>query len=173
MTSRAGLIISMVLFLSGWSCSSMPTRADAVETEADSSVDSNAENCVTLPFRFVVVRDTLKSANLRDIEILLDSKAYSVENLKILFSYLSEKNVEPQYLTITVYTEWSQLELPSDCPGSGHSGNHPSQQHKLDFHHAKYFRRGDNVFFRYSSALGTEKLETFVIKGKALGSPIW
>lgn len=136
-----------------------------VETQNNNNEESVA-NCVKMKFRYIITENTIQSSNFRKIEVFLDEKEFSVENLKELFSYLSSKYPEPKYLTVLVKTNWAQLQFPSDCPGIGRS-NVPVKPDEFDYHQAIYYRRGGNEYFRYSVILKSDKLETYVIKGKS------
>ena len=175
MTLKTIIIFNLGLLLASLACSCGLTPPMPSESRVTNSFgNSNGPVCEPNPFHFVIVRNDVQSENMRRIEIFMEATAYSVDNLKILFTRISDKYPEPKYLTIIVYTDWSQLDLPSDCPGTGIGGGQPRERpHELEFHHARYARRGPNIYFYYSVDLGTEMLETYVIQGKALGSPVW
>lgn len=162
------LYVGLVLSFFAYSCCVPPATPDS-----HICFDSENRSCEANSFHFEILRNDLQSETTRRIEIFMEASAYSVENLKQLFSKVSTKYPEPDYLTIVVYTDWSQVDLRTDAKGSASSGRSPGRPHELEFHHAKYFRRGENIYFRYSSELNTERLETFVLQGKALGSPVW
>lgn len=178
MTNLIVLYLNAGLFLVQSSCFHTHTASEGLRNESPSEnyvANNKRDFCETIPFHFVIIRNDLQSETVRKIDVFLDSNAYSVANLTTLFSYLSNKYPEPMYLTIGVHTDWSQLDLPTDCPGSGSGGGTQVQErpYEYDFHRAIFYRRGENIFYRYSSQLKTDKLETIVIKGTAQGSPIW
>ena len=120
------------------------------------------EDCFTMPFRYVVVYNKQGSSKLRQKLVFMDPKDYSPENLKILFLHLSKDQPTTENLSILVKTDWSQLDLPSDCPGSGIEGSSLSPETN-DFHRAVFYRRGGSSYFYYTKELGTEKMEKVVI----------
>lgn len=121
--------------------------------------------CTTMPFHYLIVRDWLKSPAVRELEVFMNAKEFSAQNIGSLFSHLSEKFPEPDRLTIHVRTDWSQLDLPSDCPGIGAEGGSELISENYDFHRAVYYRRGEDVYFYYTSELKTEKMEKVVLSG--------
>jgi hypothetical protein len=131
-------------------------------------VKTEAENCVRFKFHWLETENSLPTPVVRYIEIFLDEKAFSEENLKTLFAYLSEKNPEPTRLVVKVHTNWAQLDFPSlGCPGSGIS-NQPDSPDEYDYHQAIYQRSVKTEFFRYSPALKVHEanFKTVVIRGE-------
>lgn len=171
MLKIAQIIIMINLIFICTTCSQNAARIESTnveETETQNiSTKKSLEDCVTMKFRYIVTENTIQSSNFRKIEVFLDEREFTVENFKELFSYLSNKYPDPKYLTVLVKTNWEQLQFPSDCPGVGIS-NVPRRPDEYDYHQAIYFRRGKNEYFRYSTKLKTEELETIVIKGRAL-----
>jgi len=130
-------------------------------------VQKQTEDCVRFKFHYLETENALYSPVVRHIEIFLDEKAFSEENLKTLFEYLSEKNPEPKHLTVVVHTNWAQLGFPSDCPGIGMS-NMPARPDEYDYHQAIYYRREKVEYFRYSPALKVDQsqFKMVVLRGK-------
>lgn len=176
-------IVGVVIFVSSFSVSllscvqspsvSLSDASTKTAAGTDNVEGSSISECEIMPFRFVILSSLLQSESRRLVKVFLDPRDYSLVNLKHLFDHVSKGNPEPGILTIEVFTDWQQLQFPSDCPGTGSSGNSPDVANKRKFNRAIYFRRGENIYFYYSEKPGTEKLETYVISGRALGSPIW
>lgn len=125
------------------------------------------DDCITMPFHYLIVENVLYSPKVRHILVFLDEKAFTEENLKTLFQYLSKKNPEPKHLTITLKTNWTQLSLSSDCPQLGLT-NQPARRDEYDYHQAIFYRRdrsGTVEYFRYNPILKTADLKTVVLKG--------
>jgi hypothetical protein len=123
------------------------------------------EDCVKLDFHYLITSDSMTAPNLRLIRVFLDEKAFSEENLKELFNYLSNKYSEPNNLVIQVNTAWAQLPLPSDCPGGGIS-NQPDRTDKYDYHQAIFYRGSKAPYFKYNPVLGTSNFKEVVLKDK-------
>lgn len=158
------LIIGTVLFVG--------TCQDAASLQTELAVTNNeVQSCDTAPFRYVVTNDWRKSSKVREIEVFMNPADFEPEKLKQLFQYLSRKYTEPEFLQIKVKTDWSQVQVPTDCPGSGASGD--VFEKNYDFHRAEFFRRGENVYFYYTTELKTEKMEKVVISGNRQPKQRW
>lgn len=151
-------------------CSQMSSVAEGNSTteivKADLITEDGKRDCITMEFRYLIIENVTQSSNFRRIEVFMNNQAFSVGNLKKLFSHLSNKYPDPKYLTIVVKTDWSQIQLPTDCPGTG-STNITQRADEFDFHRAIYYRRGENIYFRYSTMLKVQEMETVVLQGKA------
>lgn len=154
------LITFLLLFVSV-GCGQIATKTTSDEfnkTARTASVQKSVKDCVTFKFHYLEIENVLYSPVVRHIEIFLDEKAFSEENLKTLFAYLSEKNPEPKHLTVVVHTNWAQLGYPSDCPGIGLS-NQPARPDEYDYLQATYYRRAKVEYFDYSQALKIDASE--------------
>ncbi len=130
-------------------------------------------DCVTLNFHYLVTWDSMVTPNTQQINIFLDEKAFSEENLKTLFTYLSGKNPNSQNLIVIVKTNWQQLSLPSDCPASGTSGG-ANKPDEYDYYQARFYRREENAFFTYNPTLKTSNFKDVQLKGnKVLKNGQW
>lgn len=128
------------------------------------NIQKKTEDCNTLDFHYLVTWDSMVTPNTRQINIFLDEKAFSEENLKTLFTYLSDKDSNSENLMIFVKTNWQQLSLPTDCPPSGMSGGN-GKPDKYEYHEAKFYRREENEFFTYNPTLKTSKFKDVQLKG--------
>lgn len=88
----------------------------------------------------------------------MEARDFSLENLQHLFKHISKDYPLSENLNILVHTDWSQLGLPSDCPGTGMSGGFIIKE-DYDFHQARFQRRGKTAYFYYSKELKTPDLE--------------
>lgn len=144
------------------------------EIQLDTDLTSHkARPLCKMPFRYVVVNKWIKSSESWELSVFMDPEAFSVENLRLLFSHLSGKNPGPKLLTIKVSTDWSQLEAPDECEGSGASGETVRSQENYDHHRAEYYRRGGNIYFYYTLELHTEKMEKVVVAGNHQPKQRW
>lgn len=125
------------------------------------------KDCVTIDFHYLIIENEQRTSTVRHIEVFLDEKAFSEENLKTLFTYLSNKHPETKILVVVVKTNWRQLPLPSDCPGIGRS-NQPARPDEYDYHQATYYRNEKIEYFRYNPILKTEDFKEIILKGKKL-----
>lgn len=160
----------LLLFLFG-ACASVSSESeniklDSKEIATTSTSEKMSSDCVTMNFHYLVTLNYLATPKARYIEVFLEEKAFSEENLKTLFTYISEKYPDPEYLTVKLQTNWNQLSLPSDCPGSGIS-NMPDRPDKYDYYQAVFHRRGDQKYFRYNPTLKTSKFKEVVMKANS------
>lgn len=121
-----------------------------------------------MDFHYLILENNLSSPKVRHIEIFLDEKAFSEENLTKLFRHISDKNPAPENLTVHVFTNWKQLPLPSDCPLIVIS-EQPKRLDENDYHKAVFYRRdrsGGTEYFRYNPVLKTEDFKEVFLKGK-------
>jgi len=168
------LLLALFLLFTCLSCAKVDadnsSKIDLRENVQTPPVSKNAEDCVTMNFHYLITLDFKPVANTQQIEVFLDEKAFNEENLKTLFSYLSDKNTEPKdlpngsNLIIIVKTNWQQLDLPSDCLPSGSSGE-KGKTDTNNYHFARFYRRGENSYFGYNATLNTSKLKDVIMKG--------
>ena len=112
--------------------------------------DSSVGICQRFDFRWIELFNYPASSKIRRAEIFMDPTAFSEDNLRQLFEYLSRANPEPSDLIVTVKTDWRQLQPTSrHCPGSGAS-NMPEPPDKYDYLQAIYHRRSWAEYFLYS-----------------------
>jgi hypothetical protein len=119
-----------------------------------------------MDFHYLIVADEQRSSVVRHVEVFLDEKAFSEENLKKLFAHLSPKYPATR-LIIEVFTDWNQLPLPSDCPGAGTS-NMPDRPDLYDYHQAIYYNLPEREYFRYNPTkkIHSSEFKTVVLKLK-------
>ena len=150
------ILITLLLVLVCIACGQVATKIATEESSSASAqtfvAKKQTKNCTTFRFYWLEIENVLYSPIVRHIEIFLDEKAFSEENLKTLFAYLSEKNPEPKHLTVVVHTNWKQLWFPSDCPPTAIS-EQPDPPDKYDYLQATYHRRKDVEYFDYSQTV--------------------
>jgi len=129
------------------------------------------DDCITMDFHYPITSDNQASPNTRQIEVFLDEKGFSEENLKKLFRYLSDKNPDPNNspnnLILKVNTDWKQLGFPSDCPGVGVSGGITGTDVN-DYHWARFYRREEKEFFTYNPTKKVWKNKDVLMKGNKI-----
>lgn len=164
----------LALFLSLLLCSGCERVSSEVKNHNERKIDlrnsfnqENEKSCVTFNFHYLETQNVLYSSTIRNVEIFLDENAFSEENLKKLFVYISEKNPEPKNLIVKINTNWKQLDFPSDCPGQGAS-NMPERPDKYDYLQAIYQRRARYEYFDYSPEIKVDqsKFKRVILKNE-------
>lgn len=107
----------------------------------------------TGPFRYVIINDEIENSRdgrltSRHVEILLDKKSFSEENLRRLFWLISRRFPEPITLFVDVYTSLDQAPTPEERDEGGRSNQ--AEEPSKDFLWAMYVRNHNSEFFRYS-----------------------
>lgn len=131
-------------------------------TSVPSSETSVGTDCKPLGLHYVVVSNEKQSQNFRRIEVFLKTSEFNEENLLRLFSHLSKQWPDPKFLTIAVYTEWTDLNLPDGC-GTGASG--APEPENVEGEWAVFSRHETTVQFRYRTKADPENVKTVVMSG--------
>lgn len=118
--------------------------------------------CQDRKTRYLIVSNELWSTHTRHIQVFLDERDFSISALQTLFSNLSDEFPEPKYLAIVVKTDWSQLDLPTDCSGSGSSGKDNNTFYP--YLSARFNRDGKKKTIRYTKAKNVDRLETIELE---------
>ncbi|HEX8251068.1 MAG TPA: hypothetical protein VF599_23035 [Pyrinomonadaceae bacterium] len=126
----------------------------SAEQKKEFSSGNSETDCVTMKFHYLVTLDFMLTSKIRRIEVFMNEKAFSEENLKTLFAYLSDKYTSSEDLNVIVNTNWNQLQLPTDCLPL-RASNQPDKPDKYDYHQAIFNRRGKIKYFRYNPVLKT------------------
>jgi hypothetical protein len=118
-------------------------------------------------FRYIIFNNSVRNfgdpeAGIRNIDVLLDEKAFSEENLKKLFRVLSKGYPKPELLLIEVITNLEQ----SHTPGLPQTSAEPDNPNYDNYHWATYHRDKENEFFRYNPNPPSKETKTVVLKGK-------
>lgn len=149
----------ILLLLFGSVANGQSAKKDSVKIQDKTSLSQNDKNdCFKFKFHYLELENVLYTSVVRHIEIFLDEKAFSEENLKTLFIYLSKKNPEPVHLTVVVHTNWAQIWYPSDCPPVAIS-EQPVRPDEYDYLQATYYRRAKVEYFKYSPAIKVDASE--------------
>jgi hypothetical protein len=139
-----------------------------VQFSLGQSEDSNKECLEHDEIRYLTFQNTVSKSNddpkVREIYLFYDERAFSEENLRILFTYLSKKYPKPNSMTIRLETSWDKVSDPDCGEGVGYSNRPDLEKKRL---HAVFIRSGKNEFFRFTPTLESINLETVVIKGTA------
>ena len=168
------IIGSILLALAFLSCSTdSSTRADS---NAEPQTVKASADCVTFDFHYLITSDWQMNEKVHEIKIFMDEKAFSEENIKKLFRYLSDKTPardESENLILLVYTDWKQLGFPSDCPPSGSSGGN-SGKDAYDYYWARFYRRGDKESFNFDPVKKVGKVKYVTMKGtEVFANGVW
>jgi hypothetical protein len=119
-------------------------------------------------FRYVIISNKVDNVDpnnsFRAVEVLLDEKAFSEENLKKLFLQVSKRYPEPEWLKIHVYTSLEQVPTPeeSEQPAISEDYDNPYND---KYHWAFFMREDGNEQFRYNPKPPDIDLKTVVLKG--------
>lgn len=139
-----------------------------------------AQRAYHLPFRYVIVHNEVivnehePSATHRNVEVLLDVKAFSENTLRQLFVLLSKRFPSPDSLTVDVYTSLEQVDTPEerDAPQpifESSGGNNKPGREELIFRKHPYailIRQDGNELLRYRHKIEKSRLRTIVLKGR-------
>jgi hypothetical protein len=137
------------------------------------------ERTYTSPFRYViahdeVIKDDDPSYTHRDVEVLLEEKAFSEATLRQLFGLLAKRFPQPERLDVSVYTSLEQIDTPEErdagrifVEGPTGRGKPTEEELALRRHpYATLMRRSGSELFRYALKPDYRKLKTVVLSGK-------
>lgn len=112
------------------------------------------------PFRYIIFSNlTEEDLNLdipqRRLEILIDKKAFSLQNLKLLFRLQAKRFPLPNRLEIIVHTSLATIETPEEIETMS---DHTSREKYYDYNKTALYFRDDNgvesITYRYGSPSG-------------------
>lgn len=130
----------------------------------------NSEQSYRAPFRYVIFNNEV-DVGYRYVEVLLDERAFSEENLKQLFKLVSNRFPRPKVLHVQLYTNLEDAETPEERE-SGKASEQPDNPASDRYHSAYYLRDSDgNQWFTYNPNSPDIKLKTVVIKGQSPPHP--
>lgn len=107
--------------------------------------------CPEVKSKQIIIENRLFSPKMRHIEVFMDEKSFSKEQLTALFRCLSLQHPNPQSLTVEVFTDWSQLS------GSGTPIEAITNQ-PID---ADEFKHKKAIYYRVVRDMGTKRIEYF------------
>lgn len=129
------------------------------------------------PFRYVIVSDNVSGEesdpndDARHVDVLLDDRAFSETNLRLLFKLVSERFPAPQMLDVRVYTNLEDVETPEEREAFKASEG-PDDPSDYKYRRAFYFRDyHGNEWFTYNPNPPSRDTITIVIKGKSPHTP--
>jgi len=118
-------------------------------------------------FRYVIIEnrldeDTKTEDKRRVVEVLLDKKAFSERNLRLLFQLVSKRFADDELLDVWVHTSLEQAPTPEERDKGGTSED-PDRSTKRDYW-AAYLRSTDDEYFRYSPPKDKSDIKTIQIR---------
>jgi hypothetical protein len=120
-------------------------------------------------FRYVIISESVEDADdpdiaRRNVEVLLDERAFSEETLKRLFDLCSLRFPKPDWMFVWVSTNLKQVATPEerDLPSVSESKGNPESD---KYHWAVLIRDGDNELFRYNPNPPSPEIKTVILKG--------
>ena len=124
------------------------------------------------PFRYVIVGNeviddsgTPPKDAYRYVEVLLDEKAFSENNLKELFRLVSKRFAKPKVLHVQVYTNLEDTETPEEREGAKMS-EAPYDPPLDKYHQAFFLRDADGgEWFTYNANPPRTDTKKVVLKG--------
>ena len=120
--------------------------------------------CETLNFRFLTIADYADTSKSRRVNVFLEDKSFTVEILRRLLLFMSRKYSDLPTLVVEVNTDWSQIEVASDCPGTGLSGRNTGVVSKDGHNSALLYRRDGMLYFKYTMDPKSPKMTTVTVE---------
>ena len=124
-------------------------------------------NLFVSPFRYVIIENRVeKDPNTTEtrlvVEVLLDRKAFSEENLRVLFKLISRRFPDAEVLDAWVYTSLEQAPTPEerDEGTTSESQKGPTTRHYWAF----YLRSVECEYFRYSPLADKSNIRTVQLR---------
>lgn len=122
-------------------------------------------------FRYVIINNEvtndldLSDDGYRYVEVLLDDKAFSEENLGKLFELVSKRFPTPKVLHVQVYTSLEDVETPEERE-EGKISEVSADPSADNYHRAFYLRDADgNEWFSYNPYPPSREIRTVRLKG--------
>ena len=120
-----------------------------------------------LGFKYLILYESVDrdsgDPKARQLVIFLDERAYSKENLRKLFIYISNRYPAPENMFVSLETSWDRVRASNDfCPGSAISGSRPYL-----YYSATYHRDESGERFYYVPKIGATNQEKVWIKRRS------
>ncbi|MCW5971460.1 MAG: hypothetical protein KIT57_23375 [Blastocatellales bacterium] len=138
---------------------------------------SNQHRATRSPFRYVIVSNSISGEesdpndDARHVDVLLDDRAFSETNLKMLFKLLSGRFPLPKVLDVRVYTNLEDVETPEEREAFKASEG-PDDPSEYKYRRAFYLRDYyGNEWFTYNPTPPSRPTITIVLKGRSPHAP--
>ncbi len=123
------------------------------------------------PFRYAIVsneregRGRKRADGYRYVEVLLDERAFSEENLRELFRLISKRFPQPRVLHVQVYTNLEDVETPEEREMP--KASEASLDTSLDRYHQAFFLRDSEAseWFTYNPSPPGTEMRKVLLKG--------
>lgn len=125
------------------------------------------------PFRYVITsndvvgRGRKRRGSYRTVGVLLEEKAFSEENLKVLFNLLTRRFVQPNDMNVWVSTNLEQIPTPEESEAGARS-EAPDSPTLDRYPTALFIRKHGNELFRYTPNPPSTEVKTVILKGRDL-----
>lgn len=121
-------------------------------------------------FRYVIISNKVDDTGRpqdtwRTLLVLLEPESFSEDTLKELFSLLSKRFPDPEWLKIDITTSLKQIPTPEEAEAPSISGG-PDNLEFNKYHWAYMMRMKGSELFRYNPNPPRRDLKTVIIKGK-------
>ena len=122
------------------------------------------------PIRYVIVyNEIIAKLDERRVEILVDEKSFSKENLTTIFTHLAKKFPDPLALDITVHTSLTTIQTPEERRMKWDNEDSRFRDIKSLYKSAEFFRHDDGIeVFLYKTSVNPEQYEKVVIVDKPI-----
>jgi hypothetical protein len=128
-------------------------------SEAQTTQSNTQSKTFRSPFRYVIVSNksdpaiSRKDENRRFVEVLLDGKSFSKENLIALFKLVSRRFPKPNLLYVNLFTSLEDIETPEEREqGKFSDSDDANASNQSDS--AVFIRNGNKMFFYLYAANG-------------------
>jgi hypothetical protein len=129
-----------------------------LKLHAQISNEEKVDTVFSSPFRYVIVNNQIdpklnkRDLNRRFVEVLMDKKSFSKENLIILFNLVTKRYPNPHLLYIKLFTDLTDIETPEEREQSRFSDVDETKERVGDL--AVFIRNGKKSFFYIYAANG-------------------
>ncbi len=127
------------------------------------------------PFRYAIIWDHVgeygnypagPTRKSRGVDVLLDPKSFSEENLKQLFALLSKRFPEPTELLVSVYTDLEDIMTPEEGDFIWENCTLDLAKLTPKYPWAFYMRTSDSEHFTYHTKQPNEQPKQVVLRGR-------
>jgi hypothetical protein len=134
--------------------------------------DEEEEVKYRFPVRYALVYNAVNDLNIRQIEILLDSKYFSSRNLQMVLCNIKEKYPSPVHLEIEIHTSLETIETPEERELIRDSEDSRFSNLYFKYRRGSFSRFADGrEAFTYTVGLSPYRERTIVLKARAVNKP--